>query len=68
MIYMYVLLVRIARVMLQKKYQERVEQCVSKSTQHEEPHRPTSIHSLIAQTLGLQLDTTSKLSSIYKLS
>ena len=57
---------RIARIMLQKKYQERVNQCVSKLTQHKEPYLPNSnVYSLIAETLGLQTDTASELSSLF---
>ena len=51
--------------MLQKKYQERVNQCVAKLTQHKESYPPNSnVYSLIAETLGLKTDTTSELSSL----
>ena len=33
--------------------------------QDQETHLPSYVHSLIAQTLGLQVDTPSKLSSWY---
>lgn len=65
MICIQVCVFRIARMMLQKKYQERVNQCVSKLTQHKEPCLPdTDVYSLIAETLGLETDATSKLSSL----
>ena len=54
---------RIARITVQKKYQQRVNQCVSKLIQDKKESLPSDVHSLIAQTLGLQIDASSKLSS-----
>ena len=52
--------------MLQKKYQERVNQCVSRLMQHKELYLPSSdVYTVIAQTLGLQTDAISKLSSLH---
>ena len=54
---------RIARITVQKKYQQRVNQCVSKLMQEKETCLSSDVHLLITQTLGLQIDTSSKLSS-----
>lgn len=56
---------RISRVALQKKYQEKVNQCVSKLIQDKKSDLSSNVHTLIAQMLGLQIDTASKLSGLY---
>ena len=56
---------RVARVMLQRKYQEKVNHCVAHYLEQDEGARLTDIWSLIVQTLGLNIDKTdSSLSGI----
>ena len=52
--------------MLQRKYQEKVNQCVAHYFEQDEGTRLIDIRSLIVQTLGLNIDKTdSSLSGTY---
>ena len=52
--------------MLQRKYQEKVNQCVADHLEQDVGIRLTDIQSLIVQTLGLNIDkASSSLSGIY---
>jgi len=58
---------RVARVVLQRKYQEKVNQCVAELLELDKGTRLTDIQSLIAQTLGINIDkASSSLSGSYK--
>ena len=45
--------------MLQRKYQEKVNQCVAECLEQDKRVQPTDIQSVIAQTLGMNIDKTS---------
>lgn len=64
--YVYTHPYRIARVMLQRRYQEKVNQCVADCLEQEKGTRHADIQSLIIQTLGLNIDNaSSSLSGTY---
>ena len=57
---------RVARVMLQRKYQEKVNQYVADRLEQNQGMRLTDVRSLIRQTLGLNVnETSSALSGTY---
>ena len=57
---------RVARVMLQRKYQGQVNHYVADRLEQDEGMRLTDLCSLIIQTLGLNIDkTSSSLSGMY---
>jgi len=53
------LVYRIARIALQKRYQDRVNQCVSKLPTQDSSYVSPAIPAVIAQMLGLKVDFTS---------
>jgi len=62
----YYLVYRIARIALQKRYQDRVNQCVSKLPTQDSSYVSPAIPAIIAQMLGLKVDFASaKLSGMY---
>jgi len=62
----YYLVYRIARIALQKRYQDRVNQCVSKLPTQDSSYVSPAIPAVIAQMLGLKVDFASaKLSGTY---
>ena len=50
---------RIARITLQKRYQDIVDQCVSKLPEQDSSYVSPAIPTIIAQMLGLKVDFTS---------
>lgn len=50
---------RIARIALQKKYQEKVNECIAELLKHDKMLHSAKIQSLIAKTLKLDVDATS---------
>ncbi|XP_065899133.1 carboxylic acid reductase-like [Dysidea avara] len=50
---------KIARIALQKKYQEKVNECVAELLEQEKKSHTANIQSLIAKTLQLNVDVTS---------
>ena len=50
---------RIARIALQKRYQDRVNQCVAELPAQDSSYVSPAIPTVIAQMLGLKVDLTS---------